>query len=376
MFLKVQINGILTPSEIKVNPNDVLYSHMLANNWTDYTPLYNRTKLDVYCQIRFLNLVNHCTINLLPIINEQVQINISFNDVIHKLNTTTKTTFRNIALLITSDPVQLKIQNTVVSLDTPCQLPNLTRIVLLPIDNAIPTPKPLQQIPTEPPKTVEQLQQPIVEHPVPQLTLPEDSTAPLNRNIQIYKPQQQQPHVELKDDFFTLSSTELKYILEQQQSYLNKLERPLTTQSMRDKELANKLQNTPRTSLRFMMPDQYVIEIQFWSTETMANVYAVLDTVLLINNYELIAVRTRYERSEEKHLFDLHLSPASLLHVRMVDKVDTIKILRDEYKHTITTETSLSSLANTTSHSSTSIKEKSEKLLKKVPKWFKMGNNK
>eukprot|EP00834_Sanchytrium_tribonematis_P005087 NODE_286_length_10728_cov_0.553298.p9 type:complete len:126 gc:universal NODE_286_length_10728_cov_0.553298:8155-8532(+) len=125
-----------------------------------------------------------------------------------------------------------------------------------------------------------------------------------------------------------------------------------------------------------MMPDQYVIESHFWSTEKMSVVYNHLESLLCNTKFELIAIpRTHLARAEKRHLFDLNLSPASLLHVKFEEKVSTIDILRPEFKKFIggSISTSQPSLGSKDSKESNSSKPD---LLKKVPKWLKFGNNK
>ncbi len=114
-----------------------------------------------------------------------------------------------------------------------------------------------------------------------------------------------------------------------------------------------------------MMPDQYIIEIHFWSTESMKKVYSILDTIITDNSYELVAIpKTIYSRDESSHLFDLKLSPASLLHVRFKEKLNTLTILQPQYKSLIKKRSLKSSLS--------SLQDKSEKAIKKIPKWLKL----
>ena len=124
-----------------------------------------------------------------------------------------------------------------------------------------------------------------------------------------------------------------------------------------------------------MLPDQYIVEIQFWSTETMAQVYEILDSVIKNKEYQLVAVpRTVLDRNETKHLFDLQLTPASMLHVRFQNKVATPDILRDGFKSNIIESSRHSSHSELKSSHSSSLKEKTEEIkekMKKIPKWFK-----
>ena len=252
MLLKFQLNSV---HEVNVDPNDVLYTHLLENNWTNCSVFYNKSKLDIYTQIRFLNLVNHCVVTLAPIKNESIQINISFNNAITKYSANTTTLFKDIAQLVTPDPVDIRIQNLSVSPDVPCQLGNLTKVMIFnksdPNAPVIAKPKELQSSKPKDQLVITQVvakkQEPPKSTPIAIHTANNDESSEINRNIQIYKPVQHQNKIELSDDFFTLSGAELKYLVHQQQNYVHGIEeKPLKTQSMREKEIEEKLKKSPR----------------------------------------------------------------------------------------------------------------------------------
>eukprot|EP00835_Amoeboradix_gromovi_P001857 NODE_94_length_21515_cov_0.130417.p7 type:complete len:380 gc:universal NODE_94_length_21515_cov_0.130417:7843-6704(-) len=368
-----------TVKQLQLNTNDVLYTHLIANNWSNYSAYYNKMKLDIYTQVHFLNLVNLCTINLVPIKNDQIQIGISFNNVVTKYSTTTLTSFREIAQFVSTEPVDIIIQGITVNLDTPCQLGNQTRITVVAQDGKPKTSivhnkmiqsesKPESQCVVQ--SDSQPIKHSVVEEQVNTSSDMHSDSAELfeiNRNIAIYKPVQQNQRIELSDDFFNLSGGELKYLIQQQSNYVNGLDKPLKTQSMRDKEVQEKLNKAPRTKLRFMMPDQYIIEIHFWSIEKMAQVYTLLDTVISNNNYELIALRVHYARNEKRHLFDLQLSPASLIHVKFEGKIETPKIVRKGFRIQTAQHFSISR----ESSDSSSFKDAAEKIITKIPKWMK-----
>ena len=72
--------------------------------------------------------------------------------------------------------------------------------------------------------------------------------------------------MELPASFFTLSTAELKLMMDSQKSKLNSLEnRPLMTQAMRDREQKFKEQKYPKCRIRVSFPDQFTLEATFYS---------------------------------------------------------------------------------------------------------------
>eukprot|EP00834_Sanchytrium_tribonematis_P005084 NODE_286_length_10728_cov_0.553298.p6 type:complete len:255 gc:universal NODE_286_length_10728_cov_0.553298:7370-8134(+) len=236
--------------EIQVEANDVLYVSLLKENWDNYSVYYKRSKLDLYTPIRLLNLVNHATLSLIPIKHENIQVSVTYANEMYKQSVSTLTTFGEISKLVTNDSVEIRIQNTIVNLKSPCQLSNFTKIVL---SGNTSQPSYVHSKKNDVKPEIQKAETTSVNSPIfksPSLTADDNlESSDIDRHLTIYKPTNSQQRIEMSDDFFTLTGTELKYLVHQQLNYTKSLDPPLRTQAMRDKEYQQKLEKSPRVFL-------------------------------------------------------------------------------------------------------------------------------
>jgi len=145
-----------------------------------------------------------------------------------------------------------------------------------------------------------------------------------DRSIKIYRPLPQNvqaPRLVLPDSFFTLSSSELKYLATTQKMEVDKLNNQiLKTKKMRDAEEEARRSKYPKTMIRVRFPDMSTVETTFLSGEDISKLYESIRLVLSNPGRKFVVQITPplrvIEESGARNFWEEGLAPASLVYIR------------------------------------------------------------
>lgn len=176
-----------------------------------------------------------------------------------------------------------------------------------------------------------------------------------DRRIRLYPPPEKtSPSApDLPDEFYQVSEMDLRYQMSSLKQITKSLiDAPLVSHTkLLEKRQRELLSKHPISKIRFRFPDHYLLEANFKSTETGADLHSfLLDHCLLIDHSQGLSLTTglppkRIERGEGRQLWQLDLVPASIVNV-FIDSAlkgsGTMNLLRNDLHQLVLPSPSLS----------------------------------
>ncbi|KAI9184287.1 hypothetical protein H9P43_003340 [Blastocladiella emersonii ATCC 22665] len=148
----------------------------------------------------------------------------------------------------------------------------------------------------------------------------------IDRNPTLFAPPTESSitKIELPDSFFDLTGAELKAVLSASDRRRRDAENaPLRTAAMRQREENARRSKYPKTLVRVRCPDQFIVQLTFLSSESVADLYAALrdamDPATTANvAWKLIVTVPRVRELDPANDFwDAELAPAGVVHLTL-----------------------------------------------------------
>lgn len=146
----------------------------------------------------------------------------------------------------------------------------------------------------------------------------------LDRSIRVLKPAASSMKINLPDDFFVLSTEEIK---REQEEKTNKVEllTQLRTKEMRERDEKKYRHYYNYTLIRIRFPDGIILQGTFYSNEKLKHVKEFLNEHLLITDstYILLAPGGMKLTNDDDTLHDLQLSPAAVINLHAPEEQES-----------------------------------------------------
>ncbi|CAL1715722.1 unnamed protein product [Somion occarium] len=230
------------------------------------------------------------------------------------------------------------------------------------------------------------------------------SAQPEKPSFRVYRPPQASTTSprELPEDYFTPSAADLKAaqasLSARTQALVNA---PLRNRAVREAEETAKRAKYPTTTIRVRFPDRTQLEKTFPSTDKIKSVYAFVRECLLedVKPIKFVIYQTPPKRElrvsdpnvRDLSLFDLHLAPSSVLHLKfMEDSLNHVDVpapldasvlaLAEELPIPPDPESTSPPASSSSTPSARPVGSSSSSSTSsgpvKVPKWLKLGHGK